>query len=105
MPFDVKIPAVGESIAEGTLSRWLVADGAFVTDSTPLFELETDKITTEVQAGAAGKVTFKTKEGTVLPIGALVASIDTSAAGAPAPAPAKPAAPAVAAAPATPAGQ
>jgi len=107
MPFDVKIPAVGESIAEGTLSRWLVADGAIVTDSTPLFELETDKITTEVQAGAAGKVTFKTKEGTVLPIGALVASIDTSAAGAPAaaPAPAKPAAPAAAAAPAAPAGQ
>jgi 2-oxoglutarate dehydrogenase E2 component (dihydrolipoamide succinyltransferase) len=107
MPFDVKIPAVGESIAEGTLSRWLVADGAIVTDSTPLFELETDKITTEVQSGAAGKVTFRVKEGTVLPIGALVASIDTSAAGAPAaaPAPVKPAAPAAAAAPAAPAGQ
>ncbi len=107
MPFDVKIPAVGESIAEGTLSRWLVADGAIVTDSTPLFELETDKITTEVQSGAAGKVTFRVKEGSLLPIGALVASIDTSAAGAPAaaPAPAKPAAPAAAAAPAAPAGQ
>ena len=108
MPFDVKIPAVGESIAEGTLSRWLVADGAIVTDSTPLFELETDKITTEVQSGAAGKVTFKVKEGTLLPIGALVASIDTSAAGAPAaaaPAPAKPAAPVAATAPAAAAGQ
>jgi 2-oxoglutarate dehydrogenase E2 component (dihydrolipoamide succinyltransferase) len=94
MPFDVKIPAVGESIAEGTLARWLVADGAIVTDSTPLFELETDKITTEVQAGAAGKVSFKVKEGTVLPIGTVVAAIDTSAAGAApaAPAPAKPAA-------------
>jgi 2-oxoglutarate dehydrogenase E2 component (dihydrolipoamide succinyltransferase) len=94
MPFDVKIPAVGESIAEGTLARWLVADGAIVADSTPLFELETDKITTEVQAGASGKVTFKAKEGTVLPIGTVVAAIDTSAAGAPstAPAPAKPAA-------------
>jgi 2-oxoglutarate dehydrogenase E2 component (dihydrolipoamide succinyltransferase) len=107
MPFDVKIPAVGESIAEGTLSRWLVADGAIVTDNTPLFELETDKITTEVQSGAAGKVSFKVKEGTLLPIGALVASIDTSAAGAPAAAPAaaKPAAPVAAAAPAAPAGQ
>ncbi|MBA3697850.1 MAG: 2-oxoglutarate dehydrogenase complex dihydrolipoyllysine-residue succinyltransferase [Planctomycetes bacterium] len=106
MPFDVKIPAVGESIAEGTLSRWLVADGAIVTDSTPLFELETDKITTEVQAGAAGKVSFKVKEGTVLPIGALVAAIDTSvAAPAAAPAPAKPAAPAPAAAVPVPAAQ
>ena len=97
MPYDVKIPAVGESIAEGTLSRWLVADGAIVSDSTPLFELETDKITTEVQAGAAGKVTFKVKEGTVLPIGALVAAIDLSAIGtptnAPAPTPAATAAP------------
>jgi 2-oxoglutarate dehydrogenase E2 component (dihydrolipoamide succinyltransferase) len=72
----VKIPAVGESITEGTLSRWLVADGAIVTDSTPLFELETDKISTEVQSGVAGKVTFKVKEGEVLAIGAVVAEID-----------------------------
>lgn len=84
MSHPVKIPAVGESITEGTLSRWLVADGAVVNDSTPLFELETDKISTEVQAGVAGKVTFKVKEGDVLPIGAVVAEIDTSVA-APAP--------------------
>ncbi len=96
MPYDVKIPAVGESIAEGTLSRWLVADGAIVSDSTPLFELETDKITTEVPAGAAGKVTFKVKEGTVLPIGALVAAIDTNALGTPGNAPASTAPPAAA---------
>ena len=74
----VKIPAVGESITEGTLSRWLVADGAVVTDSTPLFELETDKISTEVQSGMAGKVRFKVKEGEVLVIGTVVAEIDTS---------------------------
>ena len=96
MPYDVKIPAVGESITEGTLSRWLVADGAIVSDSTPLFELETDKITTEVQAGAAGKVSFKVKEGTVLSIGALVAAIDTSDLGTPGNAPAPIAAPAAA---------
>ena len=74
----VKIPAVGESITEGTLSRWLVQDGAVVTDSTPLFELETDKISTEVQSGVAGRVTFKAKEGDTLPIGAVVAEIDPS---------------------------
>jgi 2-oxoglutarate dehydrogenase E2 component (dihydrolipoamide succinyltransferase) len=93
MPHDVKIPPVGESITEGTLSRWLVADGAFVNDNTALFELETDKISTEVQAGAAGKVTFTAKEGDTLAIGSVVAHIDTSVAGtapqiAPAPAPA-----------------
>ncbi len=95
MAHDVKIPAVGESITEGTLSKWLVADGAIVGDSTPLFELETDKITTEVQSGAAGQVRFKVKEGETLAIGTVVASIDTAAAGA---APAKPAAPAAPAA-------
>jgi 2-oxoglutarate dehydrogenase E2 component (dihydrolipoamide succinyltransferase) len=95
MAYDVKIPAVGESITEGTLSKWLVADGAIVGDSTPLFELETDKITTEVQSGAAGQVRFKVKEGETLAIGTVVASIDTAAAGA---APAKPAVPAAPAA-------
>ncbi len=96
MPHSVKIPAVGESITEGTLSRWLVQDGAVVTDSTPLYELETDKISTEVPSGAAGKVTFKAKEGDVLPIGAVVAEIDTSVA-APVAAAAAPAAKATAA--------
>jgi 2-oxoglutarate dehydrogenase E2 component (dihydrolipoamide succinyltransferase) len=81
MPYDVKIPPVGESITEGTLARWLVADGAIVTESTPLFELETDKITTEVQAGAAGKVSFSAKEGDTLAIGTVIAAIDTSLAG------------------------
>ena len=95
MAHAVKIPAVGESITEGTLSRWLVADGAIVGDSTPLFELETDKISTEVQSGVAGKVTFKVKEGDVLPIGTVVAEIDTSVA-APAPAAKAAAAPAAA---------
>jgi len=98
MLHDVKIPPVGESITEGTLARWLVADGAILTESTPLFELETDKISTEVQAGAAGKVTFSVKEGDTLAIGTVVAVIDTSVAGtapqsAPSPAPAAKAAP------------
>jgi 2-oxoglutarate dehydrogenase E2 component (dihydrolipoamide succinyltransferase) len=95
---NVKIPAVGESITEGTLSRWLVKDGSVVAVTTQLFELETDKISTAVEAGVAGKVTFKAKEGDVLAIGAVVAVIDPSvsapAAEAPkaAPAPVAPAA-------------
>jgi 2-oxoglutarate dehydrogenase E2 component (dihydrolipoamide succinyltransferase) len=98
MLHDVKIPPVGESITEGTLARWLVADGAIITETTPLFELETDKISTEVQAGAAGKVKFSVKEGDTLAIGTVVAVIDRSAAGtapqtAPTPAPAAKAAP------------
>jgi 2-oxoglutarate dehydrogenase E2 component (dihydrolipoamide succinyltransferase) len=99
MAYDVKIPAVGESITEGILSRWLVKDGSQVQENTPLFELETDKITTEVPAGAAGKVRFTAQEGQTLPIGSVVAAIDTTAAGAP-PAAGQPAAPAAATPPA-----
>jgi 2-oxoglutarate dehydrogenase E2 component (dihydrolipoamide succinyltransferase) len=101
MAYDVKIPAVGESITEGILSRWLVKDGSVVQDSTPLFELETDKITTEVPAGANGTVRFIAKEGQTLAIGSVVAAIDTtgatSAPAAAVPAPASSAAPAAAA--------
>ncbi|MCK6490763.1 MAG: 2-oxo acid dehydrogenase subunit E2, partial [Planctomycetes bacterium] len=95
----VKIPAIGESVTEGTVARLLVANGAVVTDSTPLFELETDKITTEVQSGAAGQVLFKVKAGEVLAVGAVVAEIDTSVK--PEAAAAKPAAKAPAKAPDT----
>jgi 2-oxoglutarate dehydrogenase E2 component (dihydrolipoamide succinyltransferase) len=78
MPHNVLIPAVGESITEGTIARLLVAEGALVTEATPLFELETDKISAEVQAGASGAVHFRAKEGDVLPVGGVVAEIDTS---------------------------
>ncbi len=54
MPTNVKIPAVGESITEGILSRWLVADARASTPTPPLFELETDKITTEVPPSTTG---------------------------------------------------
>ena len=84
MPHLVTVPAMGESITEGTIARLLVADGATVTDSTPLFELETDKITTEVQAGAAGVVRFLVKVGDVVAVGGGVAQIEVGAGAAPA---------------------
>ena len=99
MAIEVKIPPMGESITSGVLSKWHVADGAVVKKDQPLFELETDKITSEGTAEVAGKITFKVQAGTEVKIGQVVASIDESAAGATA-APA--AAPAGAAAAATP---
>ncbi|MBA2479775.1 MAG: 2-oxoglutarate dehydrogenase complex dihydrolipoyllysine-residue succinyltransferase [Planctomycetes bacterium] len=91
MPHNLVIPAVGESITEGIVARFLVQDGAVVTEVTPIFELETDKISTEVQAGAAGQVRFQVKEGDTVPVGGVVATIDTSVAQ---PAPSSPAKPA-----------
>ncbi len=95
MAIEVKIPPMGESITSGVLSKWHVADGAIVKKDQPLFELETDKITSEGTAEVAGKITFKVTAGTEVKIGQVVASIDESAAGsstAPAPAAAAPAA-------------
>ena len=97
MILEVKIPPMGESISSGVLAKWHVKDGDIVKKDQPLFELETDKITSEGTAEAAGKVTLKVAAGTEVKIGESVATIDSEAtAGAAAPA-ATPAAPAAAA--------
>lgn len=100
----MRVPSVGESINEVTLSRWLKEEGAIVKLDEPICEFESDKATLEFPAEAAGKLIYVAKEGDDLEIGALVARIDTSvqaADGAPAVAPAPFEAPA--AAPAAPA--
>jgi len=94
---EVKIPPMGESISSGVLAKWHVKDGDIVKKDQPLFELETDKITSEGTAESAGKISLKVAAGTEVKIGATVATIDSAAtAGAPAAA-AAPAAPAAAA--------
>lgn len=90
MPVDIKVPSVGESITEGSIARWIKKDGDLVKLDEPLFELETEKASTEVPAPAAGKLSIKTAEGTKVSIGAVVGSIDTDAAAAAASAPPKP---------------
>jgi len=89
MAIEVKIPPMGESITSGVLAKWHVKDGDLVTKDQPLFELETDKITSEGTAEAAGKITFKVTAGTDVKIGQVVATIDETAAAAPAAAPAE----------------
>ncbi len=81
---DVKIPPMGESISSGVLAKWHVKDGDVVKKDQPLFELETDKITSDGTAESAGKITLKVATGTEVKIGVVVATIDTSVAAAPA---------------------
>jgi 2-oxoglutarate dehydrogenase E2 component (dihydrolipoamide succinyltransferase) len=76
---EVKVPAVGESIAEVTLTKWLKADGDEVAMDEVIAELESDKATFELPAESAGILKTIAKEGDVLEIGALVASISGSA--------------------------
>ncbi len=98
----MKVPVIGESITEVTLSKWLVANGDYVNIDDPICEFESDKATLEFPAEAAGIISFVANEEDDLEIGALVAKIDTSASkGAATPAPAQKAAPAKKAAPAT----
>ena len=76
---DVKIPPMGESISSGVLAKWHVQNGDVVKKDQPLFELETDKITSEGTAESAGKITLKVEAGTEVKIGQVVAAIDTDA--------------------------
>ncbi len=75
-PLEVKVPTVGESITEVTLSRWIKTDGDTVAMDEAIAELESDKATFELTAEQAGILHTKAKEGDILPIGAVVCSIE-----------------------------
>lgn len=79
MAIEVKIPPMGESITSGVLAKWHVKDGDLVKKDQPLFELETDKITSEGTAEMAGRILFKVAAGTDVKIGEVVAVIDETA--------------------------
>lgn len=102
---EMRVPTIGESITEVTLSQWLVANGDYVELDQPICEFESDKATLEFPAEAAGKIIHVAAEDDDLEIGALVAKIDTSETGGKAatpPPPAKEEAPAPVDTPATP---
>jgi pyruvate dehydrogenase E2 component (dihydrolipoamide acetyltransferase) len=109
MTFSVTMPALGESVSEGTVTRWLKAEGDHVAMDEPLLEVSTDKVDTEIPSPVAGilqKIVVAVDQ--TVPVGAELAIIADSAAGASTPAPvvAAPvvAAPVVAAPTAAPAG-
>lgn len=75
---EMRVPPIGESITEVTLSQWLKEDGDYVNLDEFICEFESDKATLEFPAEAAGKLIYVASEGDDLEIGALVAKIDTS---------------------------
>ena len=80
MATEVKIPAMGESISSGILAAWHVKDGDYVKKEQILYELETDKITSEGAAEVAGVISIQVVAGEEVDIGQVVALIDESAA-------------------------
>jgi 2-oxoglutarate dehydrogenase E2 component (dihydrolipoamide succinyltransferase) len=92
MATDVIMPQMGESIFEGTLTKWLKKPGEKVQRDEPLFEISTDKVDAEIPAPASGVLKeVKVQEGTTVQVNTVVGVIDADGAGAAA-APAKPAA-------------
>lgn len=80
---ELKVPAIGESVTEVTLSKWIKPNGSFVKLDEAICEFESDKATLEFPSEAEGILVHVAKEGEDLPIGALVAKIDTSSKGGP----------------------
>ncbi|MGE0096673.1 MAG: 2-oxoglutarate dehydrogenase complex dihydrolipoyllysine-residue succinyltransferase [Alphaproteobacteria bacterium] len=105
MATDITVPTLGESVKEATVARWFKKVGERVEMDEPLVELETDKVTVEVNAKAAGTLAeIKVPEGENVAVGALLGSIGEGGAAAAKPAPAKAEAPKLAVPQAKPAG-
>ena len=79
MAIEVKVPSIGESVTTGILAAWHVAEGDYVTQDQHLYDLETDKITSEGLAEAEGKISLKVTEGSEVEIGHILAVIDETA--------------------------
>lgn len=94
MKVDIKVPAVGESITEATVSEWIKKSGEAVKRDDVLLTLETDKASVEVVAENDGVLTTSATEGSVVKVGAVVGQIDTEGKGTTKAAPEKTAAPA-----------
>jgi pyruvate dehydrogenase E2 component (dihydrolipoamide acetyltransferase) len=95
MAVDIVMPQMGESIFEGTITKWLKKPGDKVERDEPLFEISTDKVDAEIPSPSAGVLKeIKVGEGQTVPIQTIVGVIDAAGSAAAAPTPAKAAAPA-----------
>jgi 2-oxoglutarate dehydrogenase E2 component (dihydrolipoamide succinyltransferase) len=99
MSVELKIPVIGESVTEVTLSSWLKKDGDYVSEGEAVCEIESDKASMELPAPSAGVLKIMAEAGSELKIGAKIGELDTAAAKPAAAAPKTEAAPAQAAAP------
>jgi 2-oxoglutarate dehydrogenase E2 component (dihydrolipoamide succinyltransferase) len=76
---EIKIPEVGESVREALLAKWFKKTGDVVKRDEPICEIETDKITLDLNADAAGLLTIKVAEGTTVTVGTIIGTIEESA--------------------------
>ena len=80
MPYEFKLPDLGEGLTEGEIARWLVQEGQEIAEDDPLVEVQTDKTTVEIPSPAAGKVaSILVDEGNVVPVGTVLVVIGDGA--------------------------
>src|SRR5438045_9038279 len=73
MPYEFKLPDLGEGLTEGEIARWLVAEGQEIGEDDPLVEIQTDKTTVEIPSPAAGKVArILVSEGETVAVGTVL---------------------------------
>src|SRR5215210_752599 len=80
MPYELRLPDLGEGLTEGEIARWLVAEGDDVAEDQPLVEIQTDKTTVEIPSPSAGVVSrVLAAEGDVVPVGQVILVIGDGA--------------------------
>src|ERR1700751_504421 len=81
MSLEVTMPQMGESVVEGTITKWLVKEGDVVSEDQALVEISTDKVDTEIPSPGAGRIAkIVAEEGQTLPVGATIAVIEPAGA-------------------------
>src|SRR5881628_615902 len=91
MPYDVKLPDIGEGVAEGEIVRWMVKAGDAVREDQPLVEVMTDKASVEIPSPRNGTIAaVLAEEGQVVPVGSVIVSIALAGEGVASPPPARP---------------
>ncbi|GFE72851.1 MULTISPECIES: biotin/lipoyl-containing protein [Novosphingobium] len=76
MAVEILLPKIGFSMQEGQVAEWLIADGAAVTEGEPLFSLEADKSTNEVEAPASGTLRIVAEIGETYEVGTVLGYIE-----------------------------
>jgi len=86
MTIQVQMPQMGESVVEGTITKWLVKEGDLVAEDQPLCEISTDKVDTEIPSPSSGRISrLIAREGDTVPIGGALAEIEEQGRAAPSP--------------------
>lgn len=76
MATDIILPKIGFSMTEGELAEWLVEDGATVTEGQPLYSIESDKSTNEVESPASGRLRITGVVGETYEVGTVIGTIE-----------------------------